>query len=103
MLFTTFFLQLPGNKYHVNNSASAPVPALKFWQDKINNVLVKTGEHDLRQHIVCYREKRDDRTVATFCSVTLLLAYKNNVGILSFMWETLSGPSVMDNVMQLSV
>ena len=81
MLFTTFFVQLPGNKYHVDCAASAPEPALRFRQDNINHMLMKMGEHDFSQHIDCYREKGDAMTVATFSSVTRLLVYKNNVGI----------------------
>ena len=81
MLFTTFFLQLTGNKYHINCAASTSEPALRFRQDKINYVLENTGEHDFNEHFTCYREKRNATTVATFCSVTLLLVYKNNVGI----------------------
>ena len=103
MLFTAFFLQLPGNKYHVNCAASTPEPALRFMQDKINYVLEKTGEHDLSQHFACNREKGNATTVATFCSVTLLLVYKNNVGIFSLLWETFSGPAVKDEIMQPSV
>ena len=70
---TTFFLQLPGNKYHVNCAAFTPEPALRFRQDKINDVLEKTGEHDLSQHFACYREKGYATTVATFCSVAMLI------------------------------
>ena len=103
MLFTTFFLQLPGNKYHVNCAASAPEPALRFRQDKINQVLEKTGEHDFSQHFAGYREKGDATTVVTFCSVTLLLVYKNNVGIFPLLWETFSRPAVKDKIMQPSV
>ena len=95
MLFTTFFLLLPGNKY-VNCAASALEPTLRFRQDKINHVLEKTGEHDFSQHFACYREKGD----ATFCSVTNLLVYKNNVGIFPLLWETCSGPAVKDEIMQ---
>ena len=99
MLLTTFFLQLPGNKY-VNCAVSAPKPALRFRKDKINNVLEKTDEHDFCQHYACYREKGDATTVATFCSVTILLIYKNNVGILPLLRQTLSGPAVKDKIMQ---
>ena len=103
MLFTIFFLQLPGNKYHVNCAASAPETALRFRQDKTNHVLEKTGERDLGQHFACYREKVDATTVATFCSVTLLLVYMNNVGIFPLLWETFSGPAVKDKIIQPSV
>ena len=103
MLFTTFFLQLPGSKYHINCAASTPEPALRFMQDKINHVLEKTGEHDFSQQFACYREKGDATTVATFCSLTLLLVYKNNVGIFSLLWETISGPAFKDKIMQPSV
>ena len=103
MLFTTFLLQLPGNKYHVNCAVSVPEPALRFKQDKINHVREKTGEHDFSQHFACYREKGDATTVATFCSVTILLVYKNNVGIFSLLWETFSGSAVKDKIMQPSV
>ena len=103
MLFTLFFLQLPGNKYHVNCAASTPQPALRFRQDKINHVLKKMGEHDFCQHFACYGENGDATTVATFSSVTLLLAYKNNVGIFPLLRETLSGPAVNDKIMQPSV
>ena len=103
MLFTTFFLQLPCNKYHVNCAASTPEPALRFRQDKINYVLEKTGEHDFSQHFACYREKGDATTVSTFRSVTTWLVYKNNVGIFSLVWETFSGPAVKDKIMQPSV
>ena len=103
MLFTTFFLQLPGNKYHVNCAASTREPALRFRQDKIYHVLEKTGEHDFSQNFACYREKGDATTVATFCSVSILLVYKNNVGILPLLWETISGPAVKDKIMQPSV
>ena len=82
MLFTKFFLQLPGNKYHVNCAASAPEPALRFRQDKINQVLEKTGEHDFSQHFACYREKGDATTLATFC-------YKDYVGTSKDIMETL--------------
>ena len=100
MLFTKFFLQLPGIKYHVNCAASVPKPALRFRYDKINYVLEKTGEHDLCQHCACNREKGDATTVATFCSVTNLLVNKNNVGIFSLLRETLSGTAVKDKIMQ---
>ena len=103
MLFTTFSLQLPGNKYKVNCVASTPEPALRFRQDKINHVIEKTGEHDISQHFACFREKGDATTVATFCSVTLLLVHKNNVGIFLLLWETFSGPAVKDKSMQPSV
>ena len=96
MLFT-FFLQLPGNKYHVNYAA------LRLRQDKINNMLEKTGEHDFSQHFACYGVKGDAKTVATFCSVILLLVYKNNVGIFPLLWETFSGPAVKDKIIQPSV
>ena len=99
----TFFLSLPGNKYHVNCAASAPEPTLRFRQDKINNVQEKTGEHDFCLHFACYGEKGDATTVATFCSVTLLPAYKNNVGIFPLMCVTLSGPAVKDKIMLSSV
>ena len=39
-------------------------------------------EHDFSQHFACYREKGDATTLATFCSDTLLLVYKNNVDII---------------------
>ena len=91
------------NEYHVNCAASAPEPALIFRQDKMNNVLEKTGEHDFRHHFACYGEKGDSTTVATFCSVNLLLVYKNNVGIFPLLWETISGPAHMDKIMQPSV
>ena len=81
MLFTTFFQQLTGNKYHVTCAASAEEPALKFGQDKINNVLEMTGVHGFSQHVASHREKGDVTTVATYCSVTILLVYMNNVGI----------------------
>ena len=96
-------MQLPDNKYHVNCAASAPEPSLRFRQDKINHVLEKTDEHDFSQYFACYREKGDATTVATFCSVTRLLVYKNNVGIFSLLWETTSGPAVKDKIMQPSV
>ena len=102
MLFTSFLLQLPGNKYHVNCAASAPEPALRFRQDKINHVPEKTGEHDFSLHFACYRDKGDATTVATFCSVTLLLVHKNNGGIFSLLWETYNGPTVKDKIMQPS-
>ena len=103
MLFTTFFLQLLGNKYNVNCAASTPEPALRFRQDKIKHVLEKTGEHDFSQHFACYREKGNAMTVATFCSVTPLLVYRNNVGIFPLLWETFSGPAVKDEIVQPSV
>ena len=103
MLFTPFFLQLPGNKYHVDCAASAPEPALRFRHDKINHVHEKTGEHDFNQHLACYGKKGDATTVATICSVTLLLVYKNNVGIFPLLWETFSGPTVKNKIMQPSV
>ena len=94
MLFTTFFLQLPGKKYNVNCAAPTPKHALRFTQDKIYNVLKMTGEHDFSQYFASCREKGDATTVATFCSVTLLLVCKNNAGIFPLLWETLSGPAV---------
>ena len=103
MLFTTFFLQLPGNKYHIICAASTPELALRFRHDKINYVLEKTGEHDFSQHFACYREKGNATTVATFCSVTILLVYKNNVGIFPLLWETFSELAVNDKIMQPSV
>ena len=99
MLFTTFFLQLPGNKYHINCVASTREPALRFRQDKINYVLEKTGEHDFGQHFALYREKGDATTVASFSSVTLLHVYKDNVGIFPLLWETYNGPAVKDKIM----
>ena len=102
MLFTTFFLQLPSNKYHVNCAAPTPEPALRFRQDMIYNMLMKAGEHDLSQHFACHSEKRDATTAATFCSDNLLLAYTNNVGIFPLLWETLSGLAVKDKIMQTS-
>ena len=66
-------------------------------------MLDKTGEHYFSQHFACFREKGDVTTVATFCSVTHLLVYKNNVGIFPLLWETFSGPSVKDKIMQPSV
>ena len=103
MLFTKFFLQLPGKKYNVNCAASAPVPALRLRQDKINYVLEKSGEHDFGQYFACYREKGDATTVATFCSFTLFLVYKINVGIFPLLWESFSRPAVDDKIMQPSV
>ena len=103
MLFTTFILHLPGNKYHINCAACAPEPALRFLQGKINHVLKKAGEQDFSQHFDCCREKGDATTVATFYMVTILLVCKNNVGIFPLLWETLSGPAVKDNIMQPSV
>ena len=103
MLFTKFFLQLPGNKYHINCVASTREPALRFGQDKINYVLEKTGEHDFGQHFAIFREKGDATTVATFCSVILLHMYKDNVVIFPLPWETYSGPAVKDEIMQPSV
>ena len=76
---------------------------MRSRQDKINYVLEKTGEHDFSQHFACNREKGNATTVATFCSVTLLLVYKNNVGIFPLLWETFSGPAVKDKIMQPSV
>ena len=66
-------------------------------------MLEKTGEHDFSYHFACNRDKGNATTVATFCSVTLLLVYKNNVGIFPLLWETLSGPAVKDEIMQPSV
>ena len=103
ILFTTSFLQLPGNKYYVNCAASAPEPALIFRQDKINHMLEMTGDHDFSQHLACNREKGDATIVATFCSVTILPVYKNNVGIFPLLWETFSGLAVKDEIMQPSV
>ena len=103
MLLTTAFLLLKGNKYHVNCAASTLDPALRFRQDKINNVLEKKGEHDISQHYASYRDNGDATTVATFSSVTILLVYKNNVGIFPLLWEKLSGPAVKDEIMQPSV
>ena len=60
-------------------------------------------EHDFSQHFACYREKGDATTVATFCSVTLLLVYNNNVDIFPLLWETLSGQAIKDKMMQPSV
>ena len=60
------------------------------------------GEHDFSQHFACYREKGDVTTVATFCSVDLLLVYKNSFGIFPLQLETFSGPAVMDKIMQPS-
>ena len=96
----TFFLQLPGNKYHVNCAAPTPEPALRFRQDKIYNMHKKTGEHDFGQHFACHRKKGDAATVATtvatLCSVTFLLVYSDDVCIL----QLLSGPAVKDKIMQ---
>ena len=98
-----FLAVAPGNKYNVNCAASAPEPALRFRQDKINHVLEKTGEHDFSQPFACYREKVDATTVATFCSVTHLLVYKNNVGIFPLLQETFSGPTLKNKIMQPSL
>ena len=43
--------------------------------------------------------QRETTTVATFCSVTFLLAYMNNVGTFPLLWATLSGPAVKDKIM----
>ena len=61
------------------------------------------GEHDFILHFACYREKGDATTVATFCSVTLLLVCKNDVGIFSLLREALSGSAVRKKMMQPSV
>ena len=103
MLFATFILQLPDNKYDVNCAASVPDPALRYRQDKINNELEKTDEHDFSQHFACYREKGDATSVTTFFSVSILLVCKNNACIFLLLWETLGGPAVKDKVMQPSV
>ena len=66
-------------------------------------MLEKIGEHDFSQHIACYREKVNATTVATFCSVRLLLVYKNNASIFPLLWETFGGPAVKDKIMQPSV
>ena len=50
----------------------------------------ETSEHDISQRIACYREKGH----ATFCSITLLLVYRNNVDIFPLLRETLSAPAV---------
>ena len=94
------FLQSPCNIYHVICAASVQEPALRFRQDEINNVLEKTGERDFSQHFACYREKGNAMTVVTFYSVTILLVYKNNVGIFQLLWETHSGPAAKDEIMQ---
>ena len=79
MLSTTFFLQLPGNKYHVNCVASTPEPALRFGQDKIYNVLKKTDEHDVSQHIDCHIEMGElprllpHSALSPFCSYARIM------------------------------
>ena len=97
------FLAVAGQQISCQLCCVHAEPALRFRQDKINYVLEKTGEHDLSQHFACNREKGNATTVATFCSVTLLLVYKNNVGIFPLLWETFSGPAVKDEIMQPSV
>ena len=101
MLFTIFFLQLPGSKYYVNCATTEA--ALRFRQDKINQVLEKKGEHDISKQFACSRDNGNATTVAIFCSVTILLVHKNNVGIFPFMWKTFSGPAVKDKIMLPSV
>ena len=66
---------------------------------KINNVLKNTGEHDFSQHFACYSGKED----ATFCSITILLVHKNNVGIFPFQWETPSEPAVKDKIIHFDM
>ena len=101
------FLAVAGHQIPYQLCASTPEPTLRFRQDKINYVLEMTAEHGLSQHFDCNREKGNATTVATtvatFCSVTHLLVYKNNVGILPLLWETFSGPAVKDKIMQPSV
>ena len=83
--------------------ASTSEPALIFRQDKIKNVLKKTGEHDFSQHYACYRSKGDVTTAFTFSSVTHMLVYKNNVGNFPLLFEAPSGQAVKDKIMQPSV
>ena len=97
MLLMTFFLQLPGNKYHVN--CAAPMPEITLRQDKICHMLQETDERAFGQHFACHREMADATTVATFCSVTLFLLYKKNDGIFQILWETLGGPAVRKKIM----
>ena len=78
-------------------------PALRFWQDKITHVLEKKGEYDFSQNFACCREKGDATTFATFCSVTNLHLFKNNVCIFPLLFETFGGPAVKDKIMQPSV
>ena len=52
-------------------------------------MLEKTDEHCFSQHVASYREKGDATTVVTYCSVTILLVYMNNVGIFQLLWVTL--------------
>ena len=88
MLLTTFFLQLLSSKYHVICAVSMPETALTFRQALIYDMLQEEDEHDFGQQFACYREKRDATIVVTFCSVTLLLVYMDNVGIVPLLWET---------------
>ena len=60
-------------------------------------MLQEMGEHDFSQHIACHSEKGDATTVATVCSVTLLLVCEDNVGIFSLLQATLRRPAVKDN------
>ena len=59
----------------------------------------ETVEHDFGQHFACHRDKGDATTFATFCSLCLLLVYKNNADIFPLLSETLGGPTVKDKIM----
>ena len=52
------------------------------------------------RYFACHREKGNATTAVTFYSVTLLLVYKNNVGITLLLWETFDGAAVKDKIMQ---
>ena len=73
---------------HFNCAAYAPKTALRFRH--------KIYMHDICQHFDCHTEKGDATTVATFCSITLLLVYKNIVGAFPLVWATLGRPAVKD-------
>ena len=76
------------------------IAALRLRQDKIYSMLQETGEHDFSQHFPCHREKGDATTVATFCLVTFLLVYKDNVDIFSLLLKTLGGTAVNNEIVQ---
>ena len=63
-------------------------------------MLQETCEQKVGQHYACHRENGDATTVATFCSVTLLLVYKNNFGIFPLLPESHGVPAVKGKILQ---
>jgi len=64
LLFTTFFLEQPGYRYHMNCVALSSESALRLWDNDVGNVLKKSSEHDTGADVAaatkaaCYDQRR---------------------------------------------